>query len=130
MESQDVTALLIKWGQGNKEVLNQLLPAVYDELHRMAARYLRRERADHTLQPTALINEAYIRLVDKNSVTWQNRAHFFGIAANVMRRILVDHARGRQTAKRGGSVVKVPVDEAMHGKSKQEEVDLVTLRFP
>jgi len=89
MESQDVTGMLVKWGQGNKDVLNQLLPAVYDELHRMAGRYLHRERPDHTLQPTALINEAYLRLVDQNSVTWENRAHFFGIAANVMRRILV-----------------------------------------
>ena len=127
MESHDVTGLLAKWGQGDKGVLNQLLPAVYDELHRMAARYLRRERPDHTLQPTALINEAYLRLVDQNSVTWENRAHFFGIAANVMRRILVDHARGHQAAKRGGSVIKLPLDEGLHGSPKQEEIDLVAL---
>src|SRR5439155_14665268 len=127
MESRDVTGLLVKWGQGDKGVLDQLLPAVYDELHRMAARYLRRERPDHTLQPTALINEAYLRLVDKNSVTWENRAHFFGIAANVMRRILVDHARGHQAAKRGGSVIKLPLDEAVDGSSKEEELDLVVL---
>jgi len=127
MESRDVTGLLVKWGQGDKGVLDQLLPAVYDELHRMAARYLRRERPDHTLQPTALINEAYLRLVDKNSVTWENRAHFFGIAANVMRRILVDHARGHQAAKRGGSAIKVPLDEQLHGTPKQEEMDLVAL---
>ena len=127
MESHEVTGLLVKWGQGDKGVLNQLLPAVYDELHRMAARYLRRERPDHTLQPTALINEAYLRLVDQNSVTWENRAHFFGIAANVMRRILVDHARGHQAAKRGGSVIKLPLDEGIHGSPKQEEMDLVAL---
>jgi len=128
MESQDVTGLLERWGQGDKDALNQLLPAVYDELHRMAARYLRRERPDHTLQPTALIHEAYLRLVDQNSVTWENRAHFFGISAQVMRRILVDHARGRHAAKRGGSLIKLPLDEAIHGSPKQqEEIDLVAL---
>ena len=127
MESQDVTGMLAKWGLGDKGVLNQLLPAVYDELHRMAARYLRRERPDHTLQPSALINEAYLRLVDQSSVTWQNRAHFFGIAANVMRRIRVDHARGHQAAKRGGSVIKLPLDEAVHGSPMEEEMDLVAL---
>jgi RNA polymerase sigma factor (TIGR02999 family) len=127
VESQDVTGLLVKWREGDEGVLSQLLPVVYDELHRMAARYLRRERPDHTLQPTALINEAYLRLVDQNSVTWENRAHFFGIAANVMRRILVDHARGHQAAKRGGSVIKLPLDEAIHGSSKEEELDLVAL---
>jgi RNA polymerase sigma factor (TIGR02999 family) len=127
MESDDVTAMLVKWGQGDKAALDQLLPAVYDELHRMAARYLRRERPDHTLQPTALINEAYLRLVDQNGVTWENRSHFFGIAANVMRRILVDHARGHQAAKRGGSMIKLPLDEGIHGSPKHEEIDLVAL---
>jgi RNA polymerase sigma factor (TIGR02999 family) len=127
MESQDVTGLLIKWGEGDRGVLNQLLPAVYDELHRMAARYLRHERPDHILQPTALINEAYLRLVDQNSVKWENRAHFFGIAANVMRRILVEHARGQRAAKRGGTMIKLPLDEGMHGNPKQEEMDLVAL---
>src|SRR5882762_8827522 len=128
MESQDVTGMLAKWGQGDKDVLNQLLPAVYDELHRMAGRYLHRERPDHSLQPTALINEAYLRLVDQNSVTWANRAQFFGIAASIMRRILVDHARGHQAAKRGGSAIKLPLDEDMHGSPKQEgEMDLVAL---
>jgi RNA polymerase sigma factor (TIGR02999 family) len=128
MESQDVTGMLAKWGQGDKEVLNQLLPAVYDELHLMAGRYLHRERPDHTLQPTALINEAYLRLVDQNRVSWANRAQFFGIAASIMRRILVDHARGHQAAKRGGSAIKFPLDEDMHGSPKQEEeMDLVAL---
>jgi RNA polymerase sigma factor (TIGR02999 family) len=100
---------------------------VYDELHRMAARYLRRERPDNSLQPTALINEAYLRLVDQNSVSLENRAHFFGLAAHVMRHILVDHARGHQAAKRGGSVIKVPLDGSIHGSPKQEEMDLVAL---
>jgi RNA polymerase sigma factor (TIGR02999 family) len=127
MESHDITGLLVKWREGDKGALDQLLPAVYHELHRMAARYLRRERPDHTLQPTALINEAYLRLVDQNSVTFENRAHFFGISANVMRRILVDHARGHQAAKRGGSAIKIPLDEAIHGSPKQEETDLVAL---
>src|SRR5438105_12173921 len=127
MESQDVTGLLIKWSEGEKEVLNQLLPAVYDELRRMAARYLRHERPDHILQPTALINEAYLRLVDQNSVKWENRAHFFAIAANTMRRILVEHARGQGAAKRGGTVIKLPLDEGMHGTPKQDEMDLVAL---
>src|SRR5437867_9871341 len=127
MESQDVTGLLERWGQGDKDALNQLLPAVYDELHRMAARYLRRERPDHTLQPTALIHEAYVRLVDEHSVKWENRAHFFGIAAHVMRQILVDYARGHQAAKRGGSKIKLPLDEAIHGSPKHEEMDLVAL---
>ena len=127
MESPDVTGLLIKWGKGDKEVLNQLLPVVYNELHSMAARYLRRERPDHTLQPTALINEVYFRLVDPGTVTWEGRAHFFGIAANVMRRILVEHARGRHAAKRGGSAIKLSLDEALHGNPKQEETELVAL---
>ena len=127
MESQDVTGLLQKWGEGDRDVLNQLLPAVYDELHRMAARYLRHERPDHTFQPTALINEAYVRLVDQKNVKWENRAHFFAIAANIMRRILVDHARGHQAAKRGGSMIKLPLDEAVHRAPKQEEMDLVAL---
>jgi RNA polymerase sigma factor (TIGR02999 family) len=127
MESQDVTGLLIKWSEGDRGVLNELLPAVRDELHRMAARYLRRERPDHTLQPTALINEAYLRLVNQNRVKWENRAQFFAIAANLMRRILVDHARGHQAAKRAGSAIKLPLDEGMPASPKQEEMDLVAL---
>jgi len=89
----DVTALLGDWSRGNRTALNQLLPLVYAELRRVAARQLGKERPDHTLQPTALVHEVYIRLVDQRQVDWQNRAHFFGVAANVMRRILVDHAR-------------------------------------
>jgi RNA polymerase sigma factor (TIGR02999 family) len=108
---QNVTQLLLGWGKGDKEALDQLLPLVYDELRRQAARYLRREHAGHTLQTTALIHEAYIRLVDQKRVQWQNRAHFFGIAAQMMRRILVDHARSRKYAKRCGDARQVPLDE-------------------
>lgn len=113
MQSQEnVTELLLGWGDGNKEALDRILPIVYDELRRQAARYLRRERAGHTLQTTALINEAYIRLVDQKNVRWQNRAHFFGIAAQLMRRILVDHSRTKGRAKRGGSDVRVSLSDA------------------
>jgi RNA polymerase sigma-70 factor (ECF subfamily) len=100
---------------------------VYAELHRMAAAYLRRERIDHTLQPTALINEAYLRLVGSSNVSWESRAHFFGISARVMRRILVDHARQHQADKRGASIEEVAIDAANEPGSKQEEVDLVAL---
>ena len=96
----------------DKESLDKLMPVIYDELHRQAARYLRRERPGHTLQTTALIHEAYVRLVDQRNVQWQNRAHFFGIAAQMMRRILVDHARTKKRAKRGGSDIKVSLDDA------------------
>ena len=97
-----ITELLIKWRRGDQAALDELLPQVYGELRRLAGHYLRRERPDHTLQPTALVHEAYLRLVDETGIDWQNRAHFFGIAAVRMRHILVEHARGRQAAKRGG----------------------------
>jgi len=102
--SNDVTRLLVDWGNGSQEALDDLLPLVYEELHRLAGRYMRREGHDHTLQTSALINEAYLRLVDQKSIRWQNRAHFFGVAARLMRQILVDHARSRSRAKRGGGV--------------------------
>ena len=108
----EVTKILLNWGAGEKDAAERLMPLVYDELRRLARDYLRRERGDHTLQPTALVHEAYLRLVDDNSVSWQSRAHFYGIAARLMRRILVDHARARNAAKRGGLVPKVPLDEA------------------
>jgi RNA polymerase sigma factor (TIGR02999 family) len=101
MPARDITALLGDWGRGNPNALNQLLPIVYDELRRVAARQLRSERAGHTLQPTALVHEAFLRLIDQRGVDWHNRAHFFGVAANVMRRILVDHARRRDAQRRG-----------------------------
>ena len=107
----EVTKLLIRLTEGDHAVLDALLPAVYDELRRLAANYLRRERASHTLQPTALVHEAYIRLVDQTRVEWQNRAHFFGVAAQMMRRILVDHARSQAAEKRGGDAQKLSLDE-------------------
>src|SRR5438094_8110027 len=111
--SPDVTALLGDWSRGNRSALKQLLPLVYAELRRIAARQLRRERADHTLQPTALIHEVYLRLVDQRHVDWQNRAHFFGAAAQVMRRILVDHARRHAASKRGEGSRSVPIEGSL-----------------
>jgi RNA polymerase sigma factor (TIGR02999 family) len=96
--SGDLTQLLVDWSSGDSAAFERLMPAVYDELHRLAARYLRRERSDHTLQTTALVHEAYIRLIDQNRVEWQNSLQFFGLAAQMMRRILVDHARRHQYA--------------------------------
>jgi RNA polymerase sigma factor (TIGR02999 family) len=108
----NVTALLGEWSRGNQTALDRLLPLVYAELRRVAARQLRNERADHTLQPTALVHEVYLRIVDQRQVDWQNRAHFFGVAARVMRRILVDHARRHGASKRGDGVRCVSIDEA------------------
>src|SRR3990170_2504584 len=110
--SSDVTALLGDWSRGNRSALNQLLPLVYAELRRIAARQLRSERVGHTLQPTALVHEVYLRLVDQRQVDWHNRAHFFGAAAQVMRRILVDHARRHGASKRGHGLQRVAMDEA------------------
>jgi RNA polymerase sigma factor (TIGR02999 family) len=109
---QDVTQILINWQEGDTDVAEKLMPLVYEELRRLARNYLSRERADHTLQATALVHEAYLRLVDDRKVSWQNRAHFFGIAARLMRRILVDHARAHNAAKRGGLEEKLSLDEA------------------
>jgi RNA polymerase sigma-70 factor, ECF subfamily len=109
----DVTKLLKAWSGGDQQALNDLLPAVYQEVRKLARSYLRRERADHTLQATALVNEAYLRLVDQREVEWNNRAHFFGIAAQVMRRVLVDHARMRKADKRGSGEQPVLLDEAL-----------------
>jgi RNA polymerase sigma factor (TIGR02999 family) len=108
----------------DKESLDKLVPLVYDELRRQAARYLRREKPGHTLQTTALIHEAYVRLVDQRNVQWQNRAHFFGIAAQMMRRILVDHARTKKRVKRGGSDIKVSLDDAKVA-GKGQDLDVV-----
>jgi RNA polymerase sigma factor (TIGR02999 family) len=123
---QNITELLVGYGRGDKEALDQLMPLVYDELRRQAARYLRREQAGHTLQTTALIHEAYVRLVDQRNVQWQNRAHFFGIAAQMMRRILVDHARAKKRVKRGGSEVRVTLGDAAV-MAKDQELDIVAL---
>jgi len=107
-----MTQLLSAWSDGDKVALEQLMPLVYQELHRLAARHLASERAGHTLQPTALVNEAYLRLIDQKRVRWQTKAHFLAIAAHMMRRILVDYARARRYAKRGGGAPVVTLDEA------------------
>ena len=109
----DVTRLLVELRSGNPEAEAKLIPVVYNHLHRLAAHYMRRERPDHTLQATALVNEAYLRLVSQEATSWQDRAHFFGVAAHLMRQILVDHARSRQAGKRGGPAEKLPLDEAL-----------------
>ncbi len=103
--------MLKAWGGGDQSAFDELLPLIYGELRRLARRYLRRERPNHSLQPTALVHEAYLRLVDQRQIQWQNRAHFFGAAAQVMRRILIDHARQHGAAKRGGAEQRVTLDE-------------------
>jgi RNA polymerase sigma factor (TIGR02999 family) len=108
----EVTRLLLNWSNGDRAALDELVPLVHDELHRLAHHYMRHERAGHTLQTTALVNEAYVRLIDQRSVHWQGRAHFFAIAAQLMRRILVDYARSRRYAKRGGVARQVSFDES------------------
>ena len=123
---EGVTQLLEKWSHGDEEALNQLLPLVYDELHRLAGAYLRRERRDHTLQPTALVNEAYLRLNDQHHGRWQNRSQFFGIAAQLMRRVLVDHARAHRAAKRGGPQEELSLSHA-RSFGRQPDIAVLTL---
>ncbi|HEU4479747.1 MAG TPA: sigma-70 family RNA polymerase sigma factor [Pyrinomonadaceae bacterium] len=125
--SEGITQLLINWGKGDQAALERLMPLVYSELRRLASNYLRRERAEHTLQPTALVNEAYLKLVDQRNAKWQNRAHFFGIAAQLMRRILVDHARQRQAVKRGGAEQHRLSITSAEAVVKQPEIDLLAL---
>jgi RNA polymerase sigma-70 factor, ECF subfamily len=124
--SKSVTQLLIDWRDGDETALDKLFPLVYKELRRLAHHYMRRERAGHTLQTSALVNEAYIRLIDHKGMRWQNRAHFYGVAAQAMRRILVDHARSRNYDKRGGNAQMVELDEAAIVAQKQA-ADLVAL---
>ncbi len=119
--------MLQKWSGGDRDALDALLPLVYTELHRQASSYLRRERRNHTLQTTALIHEAYLKLINQREVNWQNRAHFFGIAAQAMRRILVDYARERHREKRGGIGENLPLEEAALIVSEERSVDLVAL---
>lgn len=126
MSSRDVTELLQQWSEGRQEALDRLVPAVYSELRRLAASYLRREGREHTLQATALVHEAFLKLVDQRAVRWQNRAHFFGIAAQLMRRILVDYARERSAAKRGGGERHLSLDEALV-MAAARDVDLLAL---
>jgi RNA polymerase sigma factor (TIGR02999 family) len=117
LPSDDVTGLLRAWGEGDAQALEQLLPLVESELRRLARAYMARERPDHTLQTTALVNEAFVKLVDARRLPWQDRAHFLGIAARLMRRVLVDHARARGFAKRGGGVRRIELNESIAGTS-------------
>ncbi len=124
--TQEITGLLVAWGDGDESALEKLTPLIYDDLHRQARRYMARENPGNLLQTTALINEAYLRLIDYKSVQWQNRAHFFGVAAQIMRRILVDLARAESSAKRGGEALRVSLIEA-EGVTHPQSVDLVAL---
>lgn len=123
---EDVTRILVSWSAGEPDAAQRLMPLVYEELRGLARQYLQRERRDHTLQATGLVHEAYLRLVGQTATTWQNRAHFFGVAAAVMRRILVDYARSHRAEKRGGNLEKLQLDEAS-ALSPQKDVDLVAL---
>jgi RNA polymerase sigma factor (TIGR02999 family) len=122
----DVTSLLHAWGRGDVEARDELFERLYQELRRCAAAYLRRERSDHVLQPTVLVNEAYLRLVEQDRITWQNRAQFLGVAAQMMRRILIDRARARKTAKRSGQWARITVQEAV-ASQETRDVDVLDL---
>jgi len=121
-----VTELLVDWSRGDQEAHDKLIPLVYEELHKLASRYLRRERTNHTLQTTALVHEAYLKLVDQKAANWQNRAQFYGVASQLMRRILVDHARRHRASKRGGSYYKLTLDEALVS-SEEKDAELLSL---
>lgn len=123
---QEVTQLLLAWGEGDEKCLEKLIPLVHSELHRLARRYMRREREGHILQTTALVNEAWLRLVDAKSVHWEGRTHFFAISANIMRRILVDLARERKNLKHGGGAQQVSLDDAM-AILPERSIDLLAL---
>jgi RNA polymerase sigma-70 factor, ECF subfamily len=123
----EITEMLKAWSDGNGEMADNFVPLVYDELHRQARRYLRRERSNHTLQTTALVHEAYLRLIEQQHVNWQNRAHFFALAANMMRRILVNYAIQRNRLKRGGMNENLPLEETLCVASGERNVDLIAL---
>jgi RNA polymerase sigma factor (TIGR02999 family) len=123
---EPVTDLLRRWRQGDSTALEKLLPLVYNELRRIARRQLRRERPNHTLQPTALVHEVYLKLVDQHSIEWQNRAQFYGVAAQLIRRILVDHVRNQRTAKRGAGALTLTLDDAVSEPARQD-IDLMKL---
>jgi RNA polymerase sigma factor (TIGR02999 family) len=124
--NESITQLLVQWGNGDETALEKLTPFVYDELRRLAQHYLQRERVDHTLQATALVHEAFVKLLDMPQIDWQNRSHFVGLSANIMRRILVDHARARDAAKRGGGEYKFPISRAERVRL-EPDLDLVAL---
>lgn len=125
--ASEVTQLLVEWQNGSQEALDRLMPLVYGELRAIAGRHLSRERADHTLQSTSLVHEAYFKLIDQRRVHWQNRAHFLGIAAQMMRRILVDHARTAHRLKRGGPLPMLSLDAAVEASIPAREIDLLAL---
>lgn len=125
--AQEISRILREWSEGNADASDELMPLVYEELRLQASRYLRRERQGHTLQTTALIHEAYLKLVDQHEVNWQNRSHFFGIAAKAMKRILVDYARARNREKRGGRDENVPLDEALAAVSEEKSREIIAL---
>lgn len=125
--SPEITQLLKDWSEGNQIALDKLMPLVYEELRRQASRYLQNERQGHTLQTTALIHEAYLKLIGINEIEWQNRNHFFALASTAMRRILVDYARERKRDKRGGSAENLPLDEALMISANEKSVDLISL---
>lgn len=127
VDTTGITQLLIAWGDGSRQALDNLMPLVYDDLRRLAAGYMQREPAGQSLQPTALVHEAYVRLIDQRQVRWRNRAHFFGIAAAMMRRILVDHARARRAEKRGGGWERVTLDENEMPAGGSRDVDVLAL---
>jgi RNA polymerase sigma factor (TIGR02999 family) len=125
--SAELTALLVQWSRGDRAALERLLPMIYDECRRIASRQLRHEHREHTLDPTALVHEAYLRLVDQRNATWENRAQFFGVVAQVMRRILVDYARARYAKKRGGSAVLVSLQAAAAASSDPQIADIIAI---
>ena len=124
--SAEITQLLLAWGKGDQNALNELMPLVYAELRKLARNYMRGQRPGHTLQTTALVNEAYLRLIDSSRVNWQNRTHFFAISAQLMRRVLVDFARAKQSLKRGGERIQVTLDEKIEAQT-ENTTDLVAL---
>ena len=124
---EDITKMLKQWGGGDRDALDRIMPVVYDELRRIAKRNSRRERPDNSLQPTALVNEVYIRLVDQRGMDWQSRAHFFGIAARIMRQVLVDRARERNAAKRGGGDYKLDLTDVSDVPDEGRRLDLLAL---
>ena len=127
LKTHEITQMLREWSGGRREAMDKLMPLVYTELHRQAARYLRRESQGHTLQTTALIHETYLKLIDQREVEWQNRAHFFAIAAQAMRRIMVDYARTKRRDKRGGIDEKLPLEAALTVAVDESSVDLIAL---
>jgi RNA polymerase sigma factor (TIGR02999 family) len=126
VQSENITELLVEWGGGDRAALDKLMPLVYSELRRLARNYLRRERRNHTLEPTGLVHEAYLKLVEQQSITWKNRAQFFALAAKMMRNILVDHARSRKAEKRGGERYLISLSKADRF-AKKPDVDLIAL---